>query len=206
MYTDPALRALGIGDPVDDADARREARAAAATTRQPPANPGISGEDAAGWLNAGAIRNLAIGGQKRTYNTASAVLPPAVGPRPSWSPGAYGGGGARGMTAGGTMQPATLDVPRPSTYGAVVEPDPLAPQPSTVTQRPIIAPTVTRAGLVPSLALAEASGAVRLPVSLPSTPPAPPTTPAPHPVHAIPAWVSAAAAVALVLLIARGRR
>ena len=108
------------------------------------------------------------------------------------------------MTAGGTMQPATLDVPRPSTWGAVVEPDPLAPQPSTVTQRPIIAPTVTRAGLVPSLALAEASGAVRLPVSLPSTPPAP--APAPHPVHAIPAWVSAAAAVALVLLIARGRR
>jgi hypothetical protein len=204
MYTDPALRSLGIGDPVDDADARREARAARATTAQPPANPGISGEDAAGWLTAGAIRNLPIGRAKRTYNTASAVLPPAVGPRPSWSPGAYGGGGARGMTAGGTMQPAALDVPRPSTWGVVVEPDPLAPQPSTVTQRPIIAPTVTRAGLVPSLALAEASGAVRLPVSLPSTPPAP--APAPHPAHTIPAWVSAAAAVALVLLVARGRR
>jgi hypothetical protein len=204
MYTDPALRSLGIGDPVDDADARREARAALATTAQPPANTGISGDDAAGWLTAGAIRNLPIGKARRTYNTASAVLPPAVGPRPSWSPGAYGGGGARGMTAGGTMQPATLDVPRPSTYGGVVDPDPLAPQPSTVTQRPNIAPTVTRAGLVPSLALAEASGAVRLPVSLPSTPPAP--APAPHPAHAIPAWVSAAAAVALVLLIARGRR
>lgn len=202
MYTDPALRSLGIGDPVDDADARREARAALATTAQPPASPGISGDDAAGWLTAGAIRNLPIGRARRTYNTASAVLPPAVGPRPSWSPGAYGGGGARGMTAGGTMQPATLDVPRPSTWGAVVEPDPLAPHPSTVTQRPIIGPTVTRSGLVPSLALAEAAGAVRLPVSLPSTP----TAPAPHPAHTIPAWVSAAAAVALVLLVARGRR
>ncbi len=106
------------------------------------------------------------------------------------------------MTAGGTMQPASLDVPRPSTWGAVVEPDPLAPHPSTVTQRPIIAPTVTRSGLVPSIALAEAAGAVRLPVSLPSTP----TAPAPHPAHAIPAWVSAAAAVALVLLIAQRNR
>jgi hypothetical protein len=104
------------------------------------------------------------------------------------------------MTAGGTMQPATLDVPAPATWGAVVEPDP-PPNPSTVTQRPIIGPTVTRAGLVPSIALAEAAGAVRLPVSLPSTPPAP----APHPAHAIPAWVSAAAAVALVVLIARRR-
>lgn len=204
MYTDPSLRAIGIGDPVDDADARREARAAQATTAQPPANTGISGDDAAGWLTAGAIRNLPIGRAKRTYNTASAVLPPAVGPLPSWSPGAYGGGGARGMTAGGTMQPASLDVPRPSAWGVVVEPNPLAPQPSTITQRPIIAPTVTRSGLVPSLALAEAAGAVRLPVSLPSTPTAP--APAPHPAHAIPAWVSAAAAVALVLLIARGRR
>jgi hypothetical protein len=202
MYTDPALRALGIGDPVDDADARREARAAADTTRQPPANPGLSGDDAAGWLNAGAIRNLAIGGQKRTYNTASAVLPPAVGPRPSWSPGAYGGGGARGMTAGGTMQPASLDVPRPSSWGAVAESDPLAPSPSTVTQRPIVAPTVTRSGLVPSLALAEAMGAVRLPTEGARIAP---TTPAPHPAHAIPAWVSAAAAVALVVLIARRR-
>jgi len=204
MYTDPALRALGIGDPVEEADARREARAAAATTRQPPANPGLSGEDAAGWLTAGAIRNLAIGRAKRTYNAASAVLPPAVGPRPSWSPGAYGGGSARGMTAGGTMQPATLDVPRPSSWGAVVEPDPLTPSPSTVTQRPIVAPTVTRSGLVPSLALAEAAGAVRLPDARAAAP-APPTTPAPHPAHAIPAWVSAAAAVALVVLIARRR-
>jgi len=205
MYTDPALRALGIGDPVDDADARREARAAAATTRQPPASPGLSGEDAAGWLTAGAINNLPIGGQRRTYNTSSAVLPPVVGPRPSWSPGAYGGGGARGMTAGGTMQPASLDVPRPSSWGAVVEPSPLAPSPSTVTQRPIVAPTVTRSGLVPSLALAEAAGAVRVRPLTPSTPAALPTTPAPHPAHVIPAWVSAAAAVALVLLIARGR-
>jgi len=200
MYTDPALRALGIGDPVEDEDARRDARAALATTRQPPANSGISGDDAAGWLTAGAIRNLPIGRAKRTYNTASAVLPPVVGPRPSWSPGAYGGGGARGMTAGGTMQPASLDVPRPSSWGAVVDPDPLAPSPSTVTQRPIVAPTVTRSGLVPSLALAEAAGAVRLPDARAAAP-----APAPHPAHAIPAWVSAAAAVALVVLIARRR-
>lgn len=106
------------------------------------------------------------------------------------------------MTAGGTMQPASLDVPRPSSWGAVAEPDPLAPSPSTVTQRPIVAPTVTRSGLVPSLALAEAAGAVRVG---PLTPPTPPTTPAPHPAHTIPAWVSAAAAVALVVLIARRR-
>jgi hypothetical protein len=106
------------------------------------------------------------------------------------------------MTAGGTMQPASLDVPRPSSWGAVVDPDPLAPSPSTVTQRPIVSPTVTRSGLVPSLALAEAAGAVRF---TPPTPPTPSTTPTPHPAHAIPAWVSAAAAVALVVLIARRR-
>ncbi len=104
------------------------------------------------------------------------------------------------MTAGGTMQPASLDVPRPSSWGAVAEIDPLAPSPSTVTQRPIVAPTVTRSGLVPSLALAEAAGAVRLPDARAAAP-----APAPHPAHAIPAWVSAAAAVALVVLIARRR-